>query len=140
MDKKHPVKLADMKIDERPSFAASICCMDGRIQLPIIAFLKKKYGVDYVDIISAPGPIKYLNGNVNHAVVETIKKRVKISAEKHRAKVIAISGHFDCAGNPVDKRRQLAQIEGSVKLVESWGYGLQIIRLWVDHEWKVRVI
>jgi hypothetical protein len=114
--------------------------MDGRIQLPIMHFLRETYHVKYVDIITEPGPIKYLDGNVNHAVVETIKKRVKISVEAHRSKVIAVSGHFDCAGNPVDKKRQLKQIEGSVKLLKSWGYKVEIIKLWVDENWEVKVL
>ena len=41
-------------------FAAAINCMDGRIQIAIIRHLKKKYGIKYVDIITEPGPIKYL--------------------------------------------------------------------------------
>jgi hypothetical protein len=137
---KKPRALSEMPVSKRPKFVTSICCMDGRIQLPIMHFLRETYHVRYVDIITEPGPIKYLDGNVNHAVVETIKKRVKISVEAHRSKVIAVSGHFDCAGNPVDKKRQLKQIEGSVKLLKSWGYKVEIIKLWVDENWEVKVL
>lgn len=138
--KKKPLTLSDIPISKRPKFATSIACMDGRIQFPIVKFLMDHYNVSYVDIITEPGPIKYLNGNVNHAVVETIKKRVKISVLSHLSKVIAISGHFDCAGNPVDKKRQLKQIEGSVKLIKTWGYKVSIIKLWVDENWNVKIL
>ncbi|MEI7640550.1 MAG: carbonic anhydrase [bacterium] len=140
MKKNKPITLNDIPVSKRPKFATSISCMDGRIQAPILHFLKEKFKVNYVDIITEPGPIKYLDGNINHAVVETIKKRVKISIVTHRSKVIAVSGHFDCAGNPVNKKKQLKQIEGSVRLVKTWGYKVKIIKLWVDENWQVRVL
>lgn len=140
MGKKKPVTLSEIPVSKRPKFATSISCMDGRIQTPILDYLMGHYHVDYVDIITEPGPIKYLDGNVNHAVVETIKKRVKISVVAHRSKVIAISGHFDCAGNPVDKKKQLKQIEGALRLVRKWHYDVKIIKLWVDENWKVKVL
>ena len=37
------------------SFATSLSCMDGRVQLPMIDLIKKKYSVDFVDTITAPG-------------------------------------------------------------------------------------
>lgn len=40
-------------------FAAAINCMDGRTQVPVIEFLKNKYGVDYVDMITEPDPTRY---------------------------------------------------------------------------------
>jgi len=37
-------------------FATAINCMDGRCQLPVIEWMKKRYGVEYVDMITEPGP------------------------------------------------------------------------------------
>ncbi|MFO8049334.1 MAG: carbonic anhydrase [Desulfosudaceae bacterium] len=118
-------------------FAAAINCMDGRIQLPVIKYLQENYGVKYVDIITEPGPIKYLEKETSDAVVETIKERLQISVEKHGSKIVAISGHHDCAGNPVDKEKQIKQIHGSVKTVESWGYNVKIIKLWINEKWEI---
>ncbi len=125
---------------KRPFFIAAVSCMDGRIQLPIINYLQKKYKAKYVDIITEPGPIKYLDGEVNHAVIETIKKRVKISVEVHGTEVIAVSGHHDCAGNPVDKAKQLKQLKGAVKTLKAWKTGAKIIKLWVNEKWEVEVL
>jgi hypothetical protein len=41
-------------------FATALNCMDGRVQIPIIEFLKKKFKVDYVDMITEPGIDKIL--------------------------------------------------------------------------------
>ena len=44
-------------------FATAINCMDGRTQIPVIEWLKKEYGVDYVNMINEPGPNKILAEN-----------------------------------------------------------------------------
>jgi len=121
-------------------FVTAINCMDGRVQLPVIEFLKKKYKADYVDVITEPGPIKILSDNLNNTLVESIKHRVTISIEKHGSKVIAVAGHFDCAGNPVDKDTQLNQLDAAVKIIAGWNFDVEPIRLWVDENWQVHPI
>jgi len=118
-------------------FATAINCMDGRVQLPVTAFLKKKYGVDYVDMITEPGPNGILAVNNDQSIIDSIKRRVGISTTKHGSKHIAIAGHHDCAGNPVDKDTHLAHIRSAIKAVKSWGVKAEVIGLWVDDKWKV---
>lgn len=119
------------------TFATAINCMDGRTQLPVIEFLKRKYGVDYVDIITEPGPNGILAANKDKSTIESIKRRVGISTGKHGSKYIAIAGHHDCAGNPVDKETHLAHVRSAIKIVKSWGLKAEVIGLWVDNKWKV---
>ena len=85
-------------------FCTSIHCIDGRIQEPIIKYLKKRYNIDYVDTITEPGPCKIL------ADIE----RTSLSIHKNKSKLIVISGHHDCAGNPCDKEIQINQINKSI--------------------------
>ena len=119
------------------AFATAINCMDGRVQLPVTAFLKKKYGVGYVDMITEPGPNGILAANKDQSIIDSIKKRVGISTTKHGSKYIAIARHHDCAGNPVDKDTHLAHIRSAIKTVKSWGVKAEVIGLWVDDKWKV---
>ena len=118
-------------------FATAINCMDGRVQHPVAEFLKKKYGVDYADMITEPGPDGILAANKDKAAIESIQRRVAISTGKHGSKHIAIVGHHDCAGNPVDKETHLAHIRSAIKTVKSWGVKAEVIGLWVDDKWKV---
>ncbi len=37
-------------------FGTVINCMDGRVQLPVIAYLQKRFNVTYVDTITEAGP------------------------------------------------------------------------------------
>ena len=124
----------------RKSFATAINCMDGRTQIPVIEFMRKKFRVDFVDTITEAGPDKILAENKDHATVTSIKKRVEISAVKHRSKAIAVVGHHDCAGNPVDKDSHVKHIKAAMKTVRAWGYNIEIVGLWVDEDWKVAEI
>lgn len=114
--------------------------MDGRVQLPVIEWLKNNYHVDYVDAITEPGPIKILAENHDMFTIESIKRRVSISTGTHGSKLIAIIGHYDCAGNPADKSTQIKQIADAIRLVRSWNSVISIIGLWVDEQWKVHPI
>jgi hypothetical protein len=121
-------------------FVTAINCMDGRVQLPVIDWMKKKYAVDYVDMITEPGPVKILSENKPKALIDSLKKRVEISVNKHGSRSVAIIGHFDCAGNPVSEDVQIGQITASVKMIRSWGFSAVVIGLWFDDQWIVHQI
>ncbi|MFC1767265.1 carbonic anhydrase [Candidatus Margulisiibacteriota bacterium] len=119
------------------SFATAINCMDGRVQTPVADYLKGKYNVQYVDMITEPGPNKILAEGSDENTVNSIIARVKISVEKHGSKVIAVAGHHDCAGNPAKKEIQLDNIKRAVDIVSSWGFKAEVIGLWVDESREV---
>ncbi|SIS57279.1 carbonic anhydrase [Salimicrobium flavidum] len=121
------------------SFATAINCMDGRVQLPVIHWMKEKYGVDYIDMITEAGPNKtLLEGSSSQ--LEEIKKKVLVSTEKHDSKVIAVAGHHDCAGNPVDRPQKEKEIRRSVELIEKWELGATVLGLYVNENWEVEMI
>ncbi len=121
-------------------FCTSINCMDGRIQLPVISFLKAKFGVDFVDVISVPGPNKILSEGRDIQTIERLKNCVGISVKKHGSMVVAVSAHEDCAGNPVGKQVQLKELLCSVKVVKSWNFDVKLVALWVDKNWETTEI
>jgi hypothetical protein len=91
-------------------------------------------------MITEPGPIQYLAENTPTAINESIKNRLNTSITKHGSQLIAVIGHYDCAGNPVDKDTQLTQINNSIKTIKSWGYTATLIGLWIDETWTVHEI
>ena len=111
--------------------------MDGRIQEPLMDYLREHYNVKYVDVITEPGPCKILAEKTNKIVINSIIDRVDISIRKHKSKLIAISGHYDCAGNPCDEETQKNQIRESMKYCKNMYPKTQIIGLWVNNEWKI---
>jgi carbonic anhydrase len=91
-------------------------------------------------MITEPGPNKVLAENKDKAALESIKRRVEISTMKHGSSHIAIVGHHECAGNPVEKETQLKQILESIKTVRSWAPKAEIIGLWIDEKWTAHKV
>ena len=118
-------------------FCTSIHCMDGRIQVPILECLKGSYNVTYVDTITEPGPCKIIAENSDSIAIDSILQRVKISVEVHKSNLIAISGHYDCAGNPTKEEVQKEQIRQSVKYLKNLYPNTEVIGLWIDDEWII---
>jgi len=136
-----PIKSDDTKMTaKRNTFTTVINCMDGRVQIPVIEYIKEKYNADYVDMITEPGPNLILSENTDKQLTESIKRRVSISVQKHGSKLIAIVGHHDCAGNPADKDTQLHHIRKSIKTIKSWNFDVRIFGLWVDPDWHVKEV
>lgn len=121
-------------------FAAAINCMDGRTQLPVIEWVKREYRVDYVDTITEPGPVRILAEATDTGALESIRRRLHISVAKHGSKRVAIVAHADCAGNPVDKEKQLNQLQTAAAMVRSWDMDVQVDLLWLGDNWQVERI
>lgn len=120
-------------------FCVAINCMDGRVQLPVISYLKKRFKVDYVDSITEPGPNLILAEQKNTEAIQSIISRANISVKKHKAVGMAVVGHHDCAGNPMSKEDQIIHLESSLTFLRK-NFNLPIIALWVDKNWDVQEI
>lgn len=114
--------------------------MDGRVQLPVNAYLKKRFNVDYVDTVTEPGPNGILAKQSDPHVIGSIFERVRISVEKHASAGIAIVGHHDCAGNPVEKENQLSDIRDSIEFIRKKYNRIPVVGLWVDENWVVQEV
>jgi hypothetical protein len=110
--------------------------MDGRVQDAVKNYMKENYSVDYVDMVTEPGPNKILAENLDSAIIENIKKRVGISVNHHGSKIVAVVGHFGCAGNPAEKEIQIQHLKKAEEAVKNFGFDIEIILLWVDGDWK----
>ncbi len=118
-------------------FATAINCIDGRVQKPVAEYIQKRLGVAYVDMITEPGPNRILSEEKDVNIIESLKKKVKISIEKHNSRIIIIAAHYDCAGNPENEDVQKEQLQKAVKIVDSWRFPVKkIIPLWLDDNFK----
>ncbi len=118
-------------------FATSVACMDGRIQIPLTNWIKERYSVDFVDTITEPGIDKIISGNTD---LDSIKSKINISINAHGSELIVVSGHYDCAGNPVSDEDHITQIKKSVKVISSSNPNVTVVGVWVDDNWAVNVI
>jgi hypothetical protein len=121
-------------------FATAINCMDGRVQLPVINWLRENLSVDYVDMITEPGPDKIL-AEGSAATQDSIKARVLISVNKHGSDTILVAAHHDCAGNPVARAQHEEHIRQSIIRIHSWNLPVKrIFGAWIGENWEVEII
>jgi hypothetical protein len=118
-------------------FATSVSCIDGRIQIPLTNWIKENFSVDYVDTITEPGIDKQVADNTD---LESIKIKVGISINKHESELIVVSGHYDCAGNPVSNEEHITQIKKGIEVISSWNLGVKVVGVWVDDTWKINAV
>jgi hypothetical protein len=118
-------------------FCTSVHCMDGRVQLPVIGYLTARFGVDYVDVVTEPGPNRILARHEDAVMCESILRRVGLSLQRHNSVGIAIAGHYGCASNPGGQREQAADILTAVKHLQQCFPQLPVIGLWVNERWEV---
>jgi hypothetical protein len=111
--------------------------MDGRIQIPVIRYLQKRFNTEYVDTITEAGPNLILADGTDDRAITSIFNRLTISTDNHQSVGIAVIGHHDCAGNqaPADKQQQ--HIQQAVHFLRRHYDKLEIIGLWVDEKQTV---
>ena len=121
------------------SFYTAINCMDGRIQEPVANYIKKKYNVLFVDMITDAGPVKILS-NKKSDNLESIISCIDTSLKKHKSKGIAIVAHHGCAGNPISDEEQKELLQKAVFFVINKYINISVCGLWVDKNRKVEKI
>jgi carbonic anhydrase len=102
--------------------------------------MREHYAVDCVDMVTEPGVDAILSEGKDERLIESLKRKIKISLEKHGSKLIAVVGHHDCAANPVEKETHFRHIVAAVRLVKSWGSEAEVVGVWVDEHWNAHEI
>ena len=100
------------------TFFTSVGCMDGRSSFAVAKWGRKKFGVEYADAITEAGLVGQLSKNhLDKYLIDSLTNKIKISLEKHKSKNIVVSGHEDCAGNPVSEKQHKKDILKTAELV-----------------------
>lgn len=123
----------------KKKFGTALNCIDGRTQIPVIKWLKEKFNVDYVDLVTEPGMDKVLSQG-QWGEIERLREKVIISITAHDSDIVAVVGHYDCAANPVSDCKHFRDIVASTYTVKSWGLPVVVVGLWVDEFWRVHVV
>ena len=121
------------------TFGTAVTCVDGRVQQPVAEWVRKNYHVQFVDMITEPGPDKEFSA-VASAVIEAGRKKVAISVERHNSSVIVIAGHHQCAANPVSAEQHKAEIKKAAQMLTNWKFPVPIIGLWVNDKWQIEEV
>lgn len=121
------------------AFVTAVLCIDGRYRRCLVDWLSDHYRADYVDLITEPGPDRVLTDALSDAA-QAVRRRVDVSIRAHASQAIAIVGHDDCAGNPVDPGTHRSQIAHAVGVLRGWYPQLPILGVFVDATCQVHIV
>jgi len=122
------------------SFCTVITCMDGRVQRPMMDFVRAEYGYDQPDTITDPGPAAALSDPEDSAYFDRICQRIDISVHKHGSGHIFITGHHDCAGNPVDRGQQEDQLQAARQRIRDAYPDCQVDIIYINDQWRCELL
>lgn len=121
----------------RGRFCSAINCMDGRVQLAVIRYLRRRFRAPHVDMITEAGPVRMVADPRDRSRRAAIHARLNVSVHQHGSVGIALVAHADCAGNPVADAEQLRQLARGVAHLRRRHPELPVIGLWVTARGRV---
>lgn len=93
------------------SFGVALTCIDGRISQVVQQQLREEWGVDFVDVVTLPGPEAAVPElPEQHAVWDALR----ISVKRHGSTRAAVVAHTDCAANAVELGTRREQVRAAV--------------------------
>lgn len=113
------------------AFFTAIGCMDGRVQEPIVKFGRKKFKAKYPDTITEAGLVGQLSRlrqgsggqaqeEADSSLMQSIRRKIFISIERHHSKGVIIHGHQDCAGNPISDAEHKQDVIKASEIIRSF--------------------
>lgn len=117
--------------------ATCLNCMDGRVQLPVLQWIKKNYKIDFVDVITEAGMDGVLS---NQKYIGEILRSINVSIKINKSTRLFIVGHYDCRGNPIEQEAHHREIIESVNRLKKYWPSMPIIGLWVNKKWQVEIV
>jgi hypothetical protein len=122
-------------------FGTAINCIDGRTQEVVIDHIKQKYNIDGVDMVTFPGADGiFSNEERSEESIALVRRAVSISIEKHGSRIIAVVGHYDCAGNPGDRKHHYMHIQKAMLEVSSWNLPAQVIGFHINDKREIEEV
>src|SRR3989339_1031913 len=118
--------------DTSETFFTSIGCMDGRVQNPVANLGRERFEALFADAITEAGIVGILAKNTDSKLLESIKKKLLISLEKHHSKGVIVHGHTDCAGNPVPDEKHREDVLKATEIIRQFvPEGIEVVPAFV---------
>lgn len=119
-------------------FGTLINCSDGRVQYPVMDYLKNTYDIDFFDAANEAGPLLTLTKKTDKCRLISLKEQIRTSLEEHDSKFIVLVGHHDCTDNPGDREFQEKQMDEALDYLQrAFGTDKTYVGLYVNEAWEV---
>src|SRR5687767_3819616 len=109
-------------------------CMDGRVQLPVLQWIKEHHGIEIVDVITEAGMDGVL---ARQKDISEILRSIKVPIDLNKSVGLFVVGHYDCRGNPTDDKTHRKDIADAVKRLKVLLPAQKVLGLWVNGKWQV---
>ena len=119
-------------------FGTLINCSDGRVQYPVMDYLKKSYDIEFFDAANEAGPLLTLTKKTDKCRLISLNEQIRTSLEEHHSEFIALVGHHDCTDNPGDRAYQENQMDEALDYLQrAFGTDKTYVGLYVNENWEV---
>jgi carbonic anhydrase len=112
-------------------------CMDGRVQLPVLTWIRSNYPVDFVDVVTEAGMDGVL---AKQEDISEVLRSIKVSVNINKSTHLFIVGHYDCRGNPVPEKDHRTEIIEAVKRLKVLWPAQEVTGLWVNDHWSIEKV
>lgn len=114
-------------------------CIDGRVHLPLITWMRETLSVDFVDLVTHPGVDGFVVQEPELAA-RVLRPSIEISVQRHASPVLALVGHHECAANPGSADQHREHLLQGLRVLQTWNLGVKLIALWVNADWQIDVL
>lgn len=115
------------------TFATVANCIDGRTQKAAQDWARDYFGVQFVDSVNRPGMDRVM---AEEEDIGAIYNEVEVS-RRHGSRKLAVVGHYDCAGNPVDEANHRVHIRQAALRFQERFPDMHIVGIWIGETWTV---
>ncbi len=112
-------------------------CMDGRVQLPVLTWIRSNYPVDFVDVVTEAGMDGVL---AKQEDISEVLRSIKVSVNINKSTHLFVVGHHDCRGNPVGEKDHHTQIIEAVNRLKALWPAQEVTGLWVNDHWSIEKV
>lgn len=108
-----------------PRFAVAVTCMDGRVQEALADWVRRRFEVDHVDMLTAAGADAVVVQDA--AVRARLLADVALSRRAHGSKHLVLASHSDCAANPGDQDEHQRSVRAGLELLAAELPGMTVV-------------
>lgn len=119
-------------------FALAINCVDGRVQQPLLRWIRDELSLSRVDYLTVPGADAALAEHGRE--LERARETASFLTDQRDHRCALVAGHWDCLGNPVDEERHREQIRRAAEELHRWGVAPRTLGVWIREGWSVEVV
>ena len=130
--------MSNIRQGHKVAFAACLNCIDGRTFEPLLMWIRRHCGADFVDMITAPGMVHILARG--GADCDDHINALGVSIEAHGCTEVFVAGHADCAGNPAPDDEHKGHVLRARDRVAAHVPSHRVAALWVGCDGSVEAL